>query len=51
MATYEITAVKTIHLSATIEADSLEDAWQIEKDLIIDDFTETGVDYRLISIV
>jgi len=50
MATYQIEAVKTIYLSATIEADSLEEAYQIEQDLIVDDFEETGTDYRLVSI-
>jgi hypothetical protein len=50
MAKYIIEAVKTIYLSAEVEASSLEEAEAIERELIIDDFDEVNTDIRIESI-
>ena len=48
MATYTVEAVKRIHLKATVEANSLEEAQKIaDKELIVPDFDEVGTDFTL----
>jgi hypothetical protein len=50
MAKYIIEAVKTIYLSAEVEAGSLEEAEAIERELIIDEFEEVNTDIKIESI-
>ncbi len=51
MAKYLVEAIKTIYLTAEIEADSLQKAEKIERDLIIDDFDEVNSDIKIESIM
>jgi hypothetical protein len=47
MPKYVIYATKTISLETTIEADTADEALAIvDRDYIIDDFTETNVEFK-----
>ena len=51
MPTYEVGAIKRIHLRVTIEADSREEAYKIaDEELITDDFEETNTYFTLTFI-
>jgi hypothetical protein len=48
MAIYTVEAIKRVHLSTTVEADSLEEAQRLaDEELIVDDFDEVGTDFTL----
>ena len=47
MPTYTVYASNTIYLKTDIEADSWEQADEIQKDFIVDDFEETGREFSI----
>ena len=52
MPTYTVSAVKTTYLTATVTAESLEEAERIaDEELIVDDFEVEGTDFKLEPVV
>ena len=51
MATYKVYATQLVHYVATIEADSLEEAENMEDDIDYDEFKEYDSDWQTQEIV